>query len=618
MVRKIVFIGFLFLFLACSETVQEDGTSKTTPELDQALNILNRIDPQVDTVDEIIAQYKEAKKILSKKVGSGTASLEEKYVYFLADSFLLFHQLINLLNEIAKAVIAGKFDQQTIVNIIQKLPQAPYAKIYTKQQDSLPYGCGDTSGLAQSLCSVMNSIFLERLEYDIRILREIQSEAESKGIDLRINIKSLPVKVQLIVLNYSIDFGGEHDLGLVYFFESALDLIDALFRFIFSVNIDLLNGTFDIPNYLQGVSITEDILLHGGRILTHLLKKNLSAFSVASVVELGRTREQILQSIDKVQKFLNYVKDKNADSKTTLLYYDTGENQYGIRYKLNGELKEVLFLKQSDARVFQSATEKIRKNFEGSVQYISTQDLIYMTATVLVSSVKTGLLDPILDVAIGFLGSEQSELIRQVMDSQLFTPGTLAGLLGGILGDVFYFDFGTAFRNLEGNKTKYREWLPAWTVYLGDFKDNFVVEWDCGAKLYDDSITQYKEGRSEFFGLSCTQPEQDIEHFSSVLTTSISFESVQGWGSYPNALTIDKDGVSSDFPYILFQDPSFGGFLLIKGSSLQNFGSFLQACGVDTSAAPKSYFDSRKAGNCALNAALQSIIGNILSALSGV
>ncbi|MDW8087494.1 MAG: hypothetical protein RMJ45_05890 [Candidatus Calescibacterium sp.] len=636
----IISVLTFFSLSTCGKDEEKTQNQQISPELQQAIDTLNKIDPQTDTVEEIIQSYKNAKKTLSQKIANKTATVEEKYVFFLSDSFLLFHQLIKFFNTLAGIIIGGDFDTQSVIEIINALPQSPKLhqfqefeqvdfeqRIQEKQEDmALPYGCSGISGIAQTLCSAMDSIFLKRMETGIKILREIQAEVETSKKDFRVNIKSLPVKIQLVVLNYTIDFGGEHDLGTVYFFESGLNLLDSIFRMLFSVNIDLTGGIMRIPSYVSSVSITEDILLHAGRIFSFLLINNTRAFTVASTLEVKRARAQILESIAKIQKFIDYVKEKNVDSQKAIIYYSPAEETYNIRYKLNGDEKEVAILKEADVKVFSSAVEKVRKNLEGTQPNISTQDLIIIVVTSLVAAVKSGIFDPVIEVAINVIGKDQAVLVRRVLDSQLFTPGTVSGLISGVLGDIFYFDIGTMFKNLSGEssggtpKTNYREWFPAWTTNLAiaDFKNNLIIEWDCGAKLYDDSITNYKQARTEYFGLSCTQPKQDIKHFENMVTlSSIKLEISQGWSNL--SWFLNPDEIQSDFPYILFQDPSFGGLILIKGQGIarsETTRSFLQNCGVDISSAPKSYFDSREAGNCALNTSIQSVIGNLLSSLS--
>lgn len=630
----VLYLGVVFVVSSCGKK-EETETKKQrpmTPELMQALDILSKIDPQRDTLDDIILSYKSATKALSQKVlrKQGQVTPEEKYVYFLSDSFLLFHQLVKFINDLIREIMKGKLNMETVSNIIAALPKSPSVQSPTKlltyqhhQEDvfKLPYGCGDIDGLAQTLCSAINGIFLDRLEDNIRLLREIQTEVESKQEDLAIEIKTLPIKIELVVLRYSIDFGGKHDLGTIYFFESGLNLTDSIFRMIFSINIDLLQGAIDsVPEYLRNVSLTEDILLHGGRILSFLLDKNPGAFTIASTTEVERARAQLTESIVKSQKFLQYVKEKNTDSQNAVLFFSSEDNSYKIRYLFGNERREPAILKDDDAKVFLSSVESVRKNIEGEKNYISTRELVYVASTILVATIKSGLLDPIVDAAISLLGREQSKTIRNLLDSQLFTPGTVAGIVSSVLGDVFYFDLGTMYKNLSGRDnnytptTTYREWLPAWTTYLPEFKNNFVIEWDCGAKLYDESITNYKTGRASLYGLACTRPAgQDIEHFAEALTTSIEKEEVPNWG---NIKTIPPDGIKGEFMYILFQDPSFGGLLLIKGSGIKADRNSLSACGVDLSPTPRSYRNSRRAGNCALNAAIQSIIGDLIASLS--
>jgi hypothetical protein len=84
---------------------------------------------------------------------------------------------------------------------------------------------------------------------------------------------------------------------------------------------------------------------------------------------------------------------------------------------------------------------------------------------------------------------------------------------------------------------------------------------------------------------------------------------------------LPADGVFFSFPYILFQDPSFGelvvinkvGIVEISGENSEKIRSYLSSCGVQEG--KKAYFDSPRAGNCALNAALQNIIKGVLNAV---
>ncbi len=618
-------------------TIIEKGKSRIiapSPELESALDIISKIDVETDTLKEIIEQYKQAKKQLNQKISDKTATREEKYVYVLIDSFLLLHQLFYFFNELAVAIAFGKFDTQTILKLIESLPSAPQlgSRIESLQTESdIPYGCSQLSGLAQTLCSSIDSIYLRRIEDNIKRLREIQEESEQKDSDFKIEIKTLPVKLQLVIIRADFDFGGIHDLGMVYFTESVLDIIDAIHRFIFSVNVDgVLQGVSQIPKYAEKVSFTDDPILHGGRIFTYLLKKDGSFLTVSSFLEILRTRYQLLQAIEKTQKFLDYAKSKNLNSEKAIITFD-GE-YYIIRYKSGGEKIEAKFLEDDTAEEFKKSVGKLGRNLgkDPAVPQISVGELVYIFSTALVAGVKTGIFNPIIDTVLNLLASQQSGFIRQILNSQFFTPEAISGLISGILGDIFYFDFGTMFDNLKDGKTHYRRWLPIWTTAFssdaGDiieqFGDNFVIEWDCGAKLYDMSIiTNYKEGRKEFFGLACTQPkpEIDIPHFE-LSVTQISQE--LGWNS---EWKIPEDGIFFKFPYILFQDPTFGGLLKLKvsgilskaGGNQQKVSGFLSQCGVENPAGrnqPELYSERR--GLCALNLSFNLILDSILGAIS--
>jgi hypothetical protein len=297
-----------------------------------------------------------------------------------------------------------------------------------------------------------------------------------------------------------------------------------------------------------------------------------------------------------------------------------------MRYKFNQENKEVELMKKSDFEIFGQKIKLIQNNIENGGEPVSlSQDIFFVASVILVGFVKSGIVEPIIiDIAANQTDQKSAELIRQFLSSDFFQPSIIHSFLAEVFGDVFYFDFGKAFSNLIERKTTYRKWLPAWTTFypvdrpniLDNFKNNFVLEWDCGdgyknAKLYDDSIIQFKR---EIFGLSCTQPvsQQDPPHFPSSLTYSVSWSI-----SEQNILPADE--VFFSFPYILFQDPSFGelvvinkaGIVAISGENSLKISNYLNSCGVQEG--KKAYFDLPRSGNCALNAALQNIISGLIS-----
>jgi hypothetical protein len=402
----------------------------------------------------------------------------------------------------------------------------------------------------------------------------------------------------------------------------------------FSVNFGNLtaiaSSALNIPNYLNQITqagyppIQDDPILHFGRIITYLLIGDPTLLTLASELEVARGRYQLIQSLDKTQKFIDYVINKNQNSQKTIFFYDTEKESIKMRYKFNQENREVELMKKSDFEKFGEKIKLIQNNIERGGEPVSlSRDVFFVASVLLVGFIKSGIAEPIVNIAINFADQDTVKLIRQFLSSELFQPSLIASVLAGAFGDVFYLDLGKAFSNLIERKTEYRKWLPAWTTYysvnsqnvIDNFKNNFVVEWDCGdgeknAKLYDDSITQFKR---EMFGLSCTEPvlQQDPQHFSSSLTYSITW-------SVTEQYILPADGVFFSFPYILFQDPSFGelvvinkaGIVAISGENSQKISSYLSSCGVQEG--KKAYFDSPRAGNCALNAALQNIIGGIL------
>jgi hypothetical protein len=637
-------ISLTFLIFSCGgKSEDKNKTNNQQPQLStkaqQALEKISKISAE-DSLQDIITQYKEARKIIAERIQDKEKppTAEEKYIYFIADSALLIHQLIEVTNIIISAVLSGKLDPQTIIDIINKISQAPpQPRIYPAQTISqekitnIPYGC-DTQGTTGLLCGAIDNLILSRLEKNLKILQEIERE----NPNLKLEVKSLIIKIQLLVIKYTLDFGGEHDIGMVYFFESFLHFIDSIFRLAFSVNFGNLtaiaSSALNIPNYLNQITqagyppIQDDPILHFGRIITYLLIRDPTLLTLASKLEVARGRYQLIQSLDKTQKFIDHVINKNQNSQKTVFFYDTEKESIKMRYKLNQQDKEVELMKKSDFERFGEKVKLIQNNIEKGGDPVSlSQDVFFVASVLLVGFIKSGIAEPIVDIAINLAGQENTKLIRQFLSSDLFQPSLIASVLKGVFGDVFYLDLGKAFSNLieiEG-KTEYRKWLPAWTkIYpvdrpnvLDNFKNNFVVEWDCGegdknAKLYDDSITQFKR---ELFGLSCTQPvlSQDPPHFPSSLTYSITW-SVAEQNIFP------ADGITFSSPYILFQDPSFGelvvinkaGIVEISGENSEKISSYLSSCGVQEG--KKAYSDSPRAGNCALNAALQNIIGGIL------
>ena len=638
-------ISLTFLIFSCGGDKSEDknktdGTSQIqiSPEAQQALEKISKISPD-DSLEDIIAQYKDAKKIIGERIQDKEKppTPEEKYIYFIADSALLIHQLIDATNKIIGAVISGELNPEKIIDIINAISQAPpQPRLYTAQTVSqekitnIPYSC-ESKDTTQILCSTISSIILTRLEKNLKLLQEIERE----NPNLKLEIKSFIIKIQLLVIKYTIDFGGEHDIGMVYFFSSFLHLIDSIFRLAFSVNLGnptkLASAALNIPDYLNKITqagyppLQDDPILHFGRIITYLLIKDPTLLSFASEIEVERGRYQLIQSLDKTQKFIEHIINKNQNSAKTNFFYDTEKETVKMRYKFNEENREVELMKKSDFEKFGEKINLIQNNIEKGGEPVSlSRDIFFVASVILVGFIKSGVAEPIVDIAINFAGQDTAKLIRQFLSSDLFQPSLISSLLAGVFGDIFYLDFGKTFLNLMEGKTEYRKWLPAWTTFypvdkknvLDNFKNNFVVEWDCGddenknAKLYDDSITQFKR---ELFGISCTQPvpQSDPPHFPSYLTYSITLST-----SEENILP--ADGIFFSFPYILFQDPSFGELVLINkagvvalsGDNSQKISSYLTNCGVQEG--KKAYFDSPKAGNCALNAALQNIIGGIL------
>jgi hypothetical protein len=635
-------ISLTFLISSCGGKSEEKNKTNNqqpqlSPEAQQALEKISKISAD-DSLQDIIAQYKEARKIIAERMQDKEKppTAEEKYIYFIADSALLIHQLIEATNKTISAVLSGKLDPQTIIDIINTITQAPpQSRIYPAQtisQDkitNIPYGC-DIPGTTGLLCGAINNLILSRLEKNLKILQEIERE----NPNLKLEVKSLIIKIQLVVIKYTLDFGGEHDIGMVYFFESFLHFIDSIFRLAFSVNFGNLtaiaSSALNIPNYLNQITqagyppIQDDPILHFGRIITYLLIGDPTLLTLASELEVARGRYQLIQSLDKTQKFIDYVINKNQNSQKTIFFYDTEKESIKMRYKFNQENREVELMKKSDFEKFGEKIKLIQNNIERGGEPVSlSRDVFFVASVLLVGFIKSGIAEPIVNIAINFADQDTVKLIRQFLSSELFQPSLIASVLAGAFGDVFYLDLGKAFSNLIERKTEYRKWLPAWTTYysvnsqnvIDNFKNNFVVEWDCGdgeknAKLYDDSITQFKR---EMFGLSCTEPvlQQDPQHFSSSLTYSITW-------SVTEQYILPADGVFFSFPYILFQDPSFGelvvinkaGIVAISGENSQKISSYLSSCGVQEG--KKAYFDSPRAGNCALNAALQNIIGGIL------
>jgi len=497
-------ISLTFLIFSCGGKSEDknktNNQSQLSTQAQQALEKISKISAD-DPLQDIITQYKEARKIIAERMQDKEKppTTEEKYIYFIADSALLIHQLIDATNIIISAVLSGKLDVETITKILNSISQAPpQPRIYPAQTISqekitnIPYTC-ESKDTTQILCSALNSIILSRLEKNLKILQEIERE----NPNLKLEVKSLIIKIQLVVIKYTLDFGGEHDMGMVYFFESFLHFIDSIFRLAFSVNLGnptvLASAALNIPNYLNQITqagyppIQDDPILHFGRIITYLLNKDPLLLTLASELEVARGRYQLIQSLDKTQKFIDHVINKNQNSQKTIFFYDTEKESIKMRYKFNQENKEVELIKKSDFEKFGEKINLIQNNIEKGGEPVSlSRDIFFVASVLLVGFIKSGVAEPIVDIAINLAGQENTKLIRQFLSSDLFQPSLIASVLAGVFGDVFYLDLGKAFSNLIERKTEYRKWLPAWTTFypvdkpnvLDNFKNNFVVEWD--------------------------------------------------------------------------------------------------------------------------------------------
>lgn len=163
-----------------------------------------------------------------------------------------------------------------------------------------------------------------------------------------------------------------------------------------------------------------------------------------------------------------------------------------------------------------------------------------------------------------------------------------------IFKTIFEFEFELNYEVFKLNlkallQNDLRDMLPAWTP------ENFVIEWECGADWIEGEISNLGDD------FKCKTEPIDSTHFYRELELKvISVGGVPAGGRnplYPDG--IPKDGVSARTPYILFQDPSFGGALKINMKAL--FGR--NPCG------PQVYMHKPEGleGICELNALLAKL-----------
>ncbi|MBI2061926.1 MAG: hypothetical protein HYT87_19475 [Nitrospirae bacterium] len=139
----------------------------------------------------------------------------------------------------------------------------------------------------------------------------------------------------------------------------------------------------------------------------------------------------------------------------------------------------------------------------------------------------------------------------------------VAGVQLGINRSVFYLDMHQLFKSLENA----RNYLPAWTRAIGSTDGYFLEEFECGVKAPQNTLK-----------LSCEpgRPLTDSTHFQEWPMDQL------GVGIYDiGGISIDdpdfstawgdgvpKDGKKSAYVHFLWQDPGFGGAVLVDPTAL--------------------------------------------------
>ena len=599
--KKLLLFTAISLFIVCK---------------DYRTNKYNPLKSKRDSGYYLLSQgkFKEAKdefKIAEKEYGGGNDPYI-LYGYFWSDMLLLIKDTAKTVNQLI-LIFGGQFS----------------SGLQTKEVKS---------GITGLLDGLIRSTFFDRVLDNISRLRKIEEIVGDSG-DFSVKIESIPLKENIGgLISIDLDFGGEHDLGDVYFLDSLLSVFSALVYTALSLDMNVeLTYALDIPSFAQQIS-KMSALVGITKLVVYLLKSSPRVLTVSSTEDVENIKKGLINFADRMLKFNDYLLNRDdKDTSDDIFYLGEREGKEGIilRYKERGKIRDNLVTETKDVEKLSTIVSKIKNHLEKGVDRISwSQDFVPLFSITIVSFINSGILDQVINFALAFADDKTRDMVARYLKPEFLKPSLISGLITSATGDVFQFDFYTMFNNLMNKKTSLRNWLPFWTEReqcpKGCFDDNFILEWDCGAELYDESSTGVLDF-DKTGGLLCKEVTQDSSHFldgatffsfenkvtffSNALTFSVSvLEEVRNsFGE--NLFNYGKDGKRFAGPYILFQDPSFGELLYLAPTKAPGVSDDVVDCGSlgkISGTEFKKYNENRLLGNCALNFILLSIVEGII------
>ena len=442
--------------------------------------------------------------------------LSKELVYYKAEA-LYGHIWSSMLFELNKLVDDVATLLTTVSGAARPTSQSPEEQKKMIIQMLGEYKTQGGGGTIGTILSGMLTKFFGKFNKWDEEIKEIE-----KIKHLNFNIDSLPVTI--MNLTTIMDFGGEHDMGEVYFLDALFNTTMAWINFINSIdfNINILDQVllqyatnYIIPKFSEENVKVMPIIIH---TLTLLLNDNPTLFNLDKNGGIEKTklaRDEFFTSFKSFADTIREIKSEKDDQSNDLIeyQYDKENNKEYAVFNIKDinlstsavpggdQLGNVTISKEGELKlnIGEDATgtsmadrlDKIANNFTTNGERISwAQDIAPILSSLIVMILNSGMLNSVIEAAVSGAGDDNSmgDSLNSIMGSDLINEDLITGVLTGFIPDIIQLDFGSFYNN----PPNYRELLPAWTSGLTapaigmDGKkvwwpaDEFVLEFECG------------------------------------------------------------------------------------------------------------------------------------------
>ena len=426
-----------------------------------------------------------------------------------------------------------------VVNAISQIDQAfqwGQSFIYTITATTSPAPALKPKQISNLISIIIDTNFIYPLSKADNIFSELDLSKELVYLD---NISV-----------FSQQISGVFDAADTRFFSAFLKISIALTNLLLSYNLDIDPTIFsEMQKYLS--SITTQNWMSTSRAVVELLKSNGNFLKKSSQ--------------ERMNIFYQYFDEFLSSLTEGITLASGGANHISGKEKncvfivINS--KKICITQNWDNYLFFQILDKVKKSVK-ETEFIGSYDLAF---------------------AFGKFIPVITSLLPMKIPNKIFN-------IAGIKADIFKINFKAI---IEANL---RDILPVWTSEFGMFKDNFIIEWECGADFQNlDNVTD---------DLMCKTIEiQDRPHFLNKL--SVGVERIAGVETKKNKISVNNppDHITSPGPYILFQDPSLSNGLIIN---TRYIWANTNPCGSSLGEKIPNGFS----GICELNALLNYIIIN--------